>query len=226
MTTNFEKTEKKRNILVVGSSGFIGSSLIKNLDTDRFNIYTAGRKEGDIIIDFEKVDTISKLELEEQLKFDAVLFLQGINPSQGIFDIDYEHFQKMLNVHIVSPTLFIQKLHQNLNDNCLILFMSSIAAKKGSYDPSYAAAKSALHGLVQSLANAFSSYRFNMLSLGLVENSPVYNQMTPDFRERHSSRMYRQSFIKVENVISMILELIDNDNINRVTIDIEGGYKV
>ena len=74
----------------------------------------------------------------------------------------------MLNVHIVSPTLLIQKLHKHCNDNCLIFFMSSIAAKKGSYDPSYAAAKSALHGLVQSLANAFPNYRFNMLSLGLV----------------------------------------------------------
>ena len=99
MTTNFEKIEKKKNILVVGSSGFIGNSLIKNLDTDRFNIYTAGRKEGDVIIDFEKLETISKLELKEQLQFDAILFLQGINPSQGIFDIDYNHFQKMLNVH-------------------------------------------------------------------------------------------------------------------------------
>ena len=217
---------KKKNILVVGSSGFIGTSLIKNLDLDRFNVYTANRKDGDIRIDFEAIDTISQLNLDKKLKFDAILFLQGINPSKGILDINYEHFQRMLHVHVVGPTLFIQKLHQNLNENCLILFMSSIAAKKGSYDPSYAAAKSALQGLVKSLANAFSNYRFNLLSLGLVKDSPVYQQMTPDFRDKHSSRMYRQSFIKIENVISMILELINNDNLNKVVIDLDGGYQV
>lgn len=216
----------KKNLLVVGSSGFIGSSLIKNLDPGQFNIYTANRKDGDIIIDFEVAEPICQLNLEEQLKFDAIIFLQGINPSQGVFDIGYEHFQKMLNVHVIAPTLFIQKLHQNLNENCLILFMSSIAAKKGSYDPSYAAAKSALHGLIKSLANAIPNCRFNLLSLGLVQNSPVYNQMTPDFREKHASRMYRQSFIKVENVISTILELINNDNLNRAVIDLDGGYQV
>jgi NAD(P)-dependent dehydrogenase (short-subunit alcohol dehydrogenase family) len=62
----------------------------------------------------------------------------------------------------------------------VIIFFSSVAKKKGSYDPSYAAAKSGLVGLMHSLANAYKTQRFNIISLGLVENSPVFNQMSDE----------------------------------------------
>jgi hypothetical protein len=77
---------------------------------------------------------------------------------------------------------------------------------------------------MHSLANAYQMQRFNILSLGLVENSPVFNQMTDDFKKSHSSRMQNGNFIKAENVASAIDMVIRNDNINRADISIDAGF--
>jgi NAD(P)-dependent dehydrogenase (short-subunit alcohol dehydrogenase family) len=115
-------------------------------------------------------------------------------------------------------------LKEKFGLNCLVLFVSSVAKRKGSYDPSYAAAKAGLTGLMHSLANTYKKQRFNLISLGLVEDSPVYKQMTKDFREKHAARMQNGKFIKSENVVSVINLLIENENINRADIGIDGGF--
>jgi hypothetical protein len=63
-----------------------------------------------------------------------------------------------------------------------------------------------------------------MISLGLVENSPVYNQMTDDFREKHANRMQNKRFIQVKNINSMIELLLNNESINRADMALDGGY--
>jgi 3-oxoacyl-[acyl-carrier protein] reductase len=60
----------------------------------------------------------------------------------------YEHFLTMIQVNLIGPTLFFQAVRQQLNLNASIIFLSSTSATKGSYDPSYAAAKSGIHGLM------------------------------------------------------------------------------
>lgn len=156
--------------------------------------------------------------------YQAVLFFQGINPSTGVNEMTADHFIKMFNINIVTPALLIKKLEGKLAKGALVLFVSSVATKKGSYDPAYASAKSGLQGLMHSLANAWSDLRFNIISLGLVEGSPVYEQMTADFRQKHASRMFNNSFIKVDDVVRVVAELINNHSINRTNIEIDGGY--
>ncbi|MFI5142347.1 MAG: SDR family oxidoreductase, partial [Bacteroidia bacterium] len=117
-------------------------------------------------------------------------------------------------------------LHSVINPNALILFFSSIAAQKGSYDPSYAAAKSALAGLMNSFANEFPTIRFNSISLGLVEGSPVEKGMTEDFKKRHKDRMFGNELIKIESIIDTIELLLKNKSICTTNVQLDGGYKV
>ena len=97
--------------------------------------------------------------------------------------------------------------------------------RRGSYDPSYAAAKSALVGLIQSLAKANPDLRFNILSLGLVEGSPVQQGMTPDFLKRHIDAMGGK-LVSVDDVCKTIDHLIQCKSISSQDIKIDCGYKL
>jgi NAD(P)-dependent dehydrogenase (short-subunit alcohol dehydrogenase family) len=142
----------------------------------------------------------------------------------GLKDITDQHFIDMLRVNLVTPTLLIQSLQNQFAVGASLIFFSSVAKKKGSYDPSYASAKAGLSGLMHSICNAMPHVRCNMISLGLVENSPVYNQMTDDFREKHANRMQNKRFIQVKNINSMIELLLNNESINRADMALDGGY--
>lgn len=214
-----------KNILVFGASGSIGQEFVDSCaKSSEYKVVTAGRgAENDIRVDFSNAEDFLNLKAGD-IKYDAVIFLQGINPTKNLEDSNPEHFVQMFNLNIIGPAFVFRQLSKKLNPNASVVMMNSIASYKGSYDPAYAASKSAIKGLIHSLANAYPQFRFNSISLGLVKDSRVYNQMTPDFREKHALRMYNNSFVQVDNVIRVITELIENENINKAEIPLNGGY--
>ena len=215
----------KKNIIIFGANSFIARSFISDY-SETYSICPVYRsEENSLNLDFNEPVDLKKFSSQINFKIDGVLFLQGINPSMGAKEITEEHFLKMMKVNLSTPTLILASLQEKLAANCLVLLISSVAKRKGSYDPSYAAAKSGLTGLMHSLANAYTSQRFNIISLGLVEGSPVYEGMTEDFRLKHASRMQNGAFIKVGNITRVIDMLINNNNINRSEIAIDGGFQ-
>ena len=215
----------KKNILLFGANSFISKTFIRDYSA-QYSIYPVYRKavEQSLHIDFENSNDIEDFSLKIDFPVDAILFLQGINPTMGVADITEDHFSRMLKINLVTPVLLIRELKGKITEHGTVIFFSSVSKRKGSYDPSYASAKAGLVGLMHSLANAYPRQRFNLISLGLVEGSPVYNEMTEDFRTKHSERMHNNSFIKPENVAQVIDMIISNNNINRSDIAIDGGY--
>jgi 3-oxoacyl-[acyl-carrier protein] reductase len=221
----------QKNILLVGATGYIAQNVIKILgEKKEYNFIKAQRNatnsHDELYLDFSDIASIENFQLPEKTLLDGIFFLQGINPQKNTKDITYDHFLKMMQVNIIGPTLLIKKLHPFINPHALVLFFSSIAAQKGSYDPSYAAAKSALTGLINSLANEFSSIRFNSISLGLVENSPVEKGMTEDFKKKHKDKMFGNELIKVDAIIDTIELILKNRSICSTNVQLDGGYKI
>ncbi len=215
----------KKSLLLFGANSYIGKKFQESY-AEQYTIHPVYRtgSTAQLTIDFTDESTIDAFCKKIDFSVDAIIFLQGINPSKGFNDITSEHFLNMMKVNLVAPTLLVRGLQGQLSDNCSVLFFSSVSKRKGSYDPSYASAKAGLFGLMQSLANANARLRFNIISLGLVENSPVYNQMTDDFRAKHAGRMRNGQFVKAENVCSVIDTLINNESINRADIEVDNGY--
>ena len=158
--------------------------------------------------------------------YDCVIFCQGLNPSKNLNESDYEHFTNMYGVNVAGPSQVLKKIIPTLSKHANVLFFGSIATKKGSYDPAYAASKSALKGFIASLSKAYKHIRFNSITLGLVEGSPVFEGMTGDFRQRHADNMYNNQLIKIENVVNLMDEIIQNTNINKADFLLDGGYQV
>jgi len=215
----------KKNILLFGANSYISKTFIRQF-SQQYTIYPVYRKKDaqSLHIDFENSNGVEDFSKKIDFKIDAMLFLQGINPTMGVADITEEHFSRMLKITLVTPALLIRALREKMSEHGGVIFFSSVSKRKGSYDPSYASAKAGLVGLMHSLANAYPQQRFNLVSLGLVEGSPVYNKMSEDFREKHAERMQHGSFIKPENVADVIHMLINNSNINRSDVAIDGGY--
>ena len=215
----------KKNILIFGANSFIGNIFIEKYK-DAYTIYPVYKHDPQRQLNFDFVSNDDRSDFASKINFiiDAIIFFPGINPSMSVDQITEDHFIKMLKVNLISPTLLLQSLKEKLSAGAVTIFFSSVAKKKGSYDPSYAAAKSGMVGLMNSLANAYKMQRFNILSLGLVENSPVFNQMSDDFKKVHSSRMQNGNFIEAENIADVIDMIIKNNNINRADISVDGGF--
>lgn len=217
-----------KRILIFGSNSFLAKQFIlKSKFRFEYTFCKVGRS-GKINhhLDFIDNDSINNFKLGEE-KYDAMLFFQGKNPSLNLKDSSFEHFQEMLAVNISGPCQILKKIIlKNLKKRGSVIFFGSLAAKKGSYDPAYAAAKSGLKGMVHSLSKAYSDYRFNIISLGLVQNSTVYQGMTTDFVRKHSEKMFDKQLIDPLNVVNMIDLVISNNNISNAQIDIDGGYLI
>ncbi len=215
----------KRNLLIFGASSYIAQHLIAKC-TD-YTIITVGRNKNhifDYYLDFGDIKSISDFKLNSNIKVDVVIFAQGANPKNNLDVIEYVDFINMFNLNIFGPALILKNILKNLNKDASCLFFTSVASRKGSYDPSYSSAKAAISGLIASLVRAYPNIRFNSISLGLVEDSPVFKSMSHDFRQKHSNNMFNNKFINPDNVTSMIFELINNDNINNSNISIDGGF--
>lgn len=213
------------NILLFGPTGSIGAYLNKNLQEEGHKVFTCHRYGADYYYDFTAPDQTQSLE-KINVALDAVIFAQGINPSVGMHELDLGHYRKMFDINIIGPSYVLHTLENKLNDNASVIFFSSIAARKGSYDPGYAASKAAINGLVLTLSNYFNNVRVNALSLGLVEGSKVEQGMTEDFKDRHKSSMHGHQLIKLENIYGMVYQLLNNNNLNRTNISLDGGFKV
>jgi NAD(P)-dependent dehydrogenase (short-subunit alcohol dehydrogenase family) len=213
-----------KNILCFGANSFLAKAF-NEIYVNDYNILNVYRKSGEgLYLDFEKELDAERFALNISDKIDGIVFFQGINPSVGLKDMTSDHFSKMIKINLIMPTMVVKALRDKMNISCSVIFFSSVAKRKGSYDPSYASAKSAIVGLVHSLANECSKIRFNILSLGLVEGSPVHAAMTADFIKRHTDRMYLGKLINKYDVVKMIAEVIRNEGINRSEISLDGGF--
>ncbi|RYY56136.1 MAG: SDR family oxidoreductase [Chitinophagaceae bacterium] len=215
----------KKRILLFGANSFVAKEFISSC-RDRYEVVPVYRNNPApaLNLDFTDSSAIAGFTAALEGTFSDLVFLQGINPSMGVKDITEEHFLRMMKVNLSTPVLLLAAMQDKIETGGSVVMVSSVAKRKGSYDPSYAAAKAGLTGLMLSLANGYPALRFNLVSLGLVEGSPVFNGMTDDFRARHAARMQNGTFIKASNVVSVIAQLIDNENLNRTDIAIDGGY--
>jgi NAD(P)-dependent dehydrogenase (short-subunit alcohol dehydrogenase family) len=214
-----------KNILCFGANSYLAQTFFTAFARNYNIIKVFRKKEQGLWFDFDSdEESVCQFLTQIPSQIDGILFFQGINPSVGLDDTSIDHFSRMIKINVTMPTLIIKNLKRKLRSGCSVVFFSSVAKRKGSYDPAYGAAKSALSGLIQSLANACPDNRFNILSLGLVEGSPVHLKMTADFVKRHVDKMFKGKLIDPNDVVRMVNEILINQSINRAEVLLEGGY--
>jgi NAD(P)-dependent dehydrogenase (short-subunit alcohol dehydrogenase family) len=214
-----------KQIVLVGSNSFIATGIQHKL-AHQYNFVGANRNPTGNQIKIEMTHPMPIDINTVKGTYDGLVFCQGINPCKNLEESSAEHFNSMLQINITSSAFLFKAMLPFLNPQASIVFFTSIAAKKGSYDPAYAAAKAGLAGLQQSLANAYPAFRFNTISLGLVANSPVHLGMSQPFIDKHTNSMFNNKLIEIDNVAQVVDMLLSNTNINRTEIVLDGGFKL
>lgn len=214
----------EKSVLVIGG-GFLGKSLIAKLQEKNYSCIVTSSKDHKSPFYLDLTDKGSIEIFCENLKpIDGVIFTAGKEPSQNMELLTWEHLNEMTMIHLSGVIWCVKHLIGKIRKGGFCIFTSSVAAKRGSYDPIYSSAKSGIEGLTRTLSKDFSkSLRVNCISPGLIKGSPVFEKMTPDFKEKHLSTTPLGNFCTVEDVTSCYLFAIENKSLTGQILQINGG---
>lgn len=213
-------------LLVVGHSSHLAAAFIRVARAAGHEVLsTSSRPQAgaDFCVDLTDEASVLRFKPPAALLLDGVLFCQGINPSKGLGEATYEHFQRMQAVNIAGPAVMLRGLLPHLRPGAASVFLGSSAVRRGSYDPAYGSCKAALSGLINSLARYHPQHRFNLISLALVEGSPVSQGMPEERRAQHAVTMFGNRLVDADGVARLALEIFANQNINRAEYPLDGG---
>ncbi len=226
----------KKNILIVGGSSSIGKKVTKNLSFKKFNIYTTSNnnninteKVKNFKINVKNLDEIKKLIKyfkKERIKFDYVVFLQGIIYSSDLKGYTEEKILDILSVNTYSIIFFSKEIIKILKNNSLNVYISSISGLNGSYDPVYAASKSALHGFTKSLSKWMApNHRFICLCPGPVKGTKMFNNFSKKRKVYHSKNNPMNEPINSSDFAKILINILEPHwkHANGSIISINGG---
>jgi len=224
----------KKLILVFGADGYIATSFMKKYSDEYDFLPVFGPRNIGVTsllcVDMTREDVdvqmnkVARYVESLDRKINGVLFLQGIDPSEGINEIDRAHFIKMMTVNLFGPIAAIRAMAPFYDNDVAISFVSSVSVLKGSYDPSYCCSKTAIQGLVKCVNNNFKNLRANAVMPGLIQGSPVHMGMSSDFVERHLGSM-NGSLVKVGDVCSTLRTFIENQSIRETMVPLHRGMR-
>ena len=183
-----------KRVVVLGATGAIGSSILRQLRSSQAHPLAFGRSP-------EKLATLSEVAAESHIldlrkpdEWEATIAVlapvDGLVVATGSLEVlpfsllTAEKFSASLETNVVAPAAFLRCLlrAKKLNPNASVVFIGSISGIRGAAGhAAYAASKSALQGLVRTLALELAprKIRVNLVSPGLVDEG-----MGADFRTR------------------------------------------
>lgn len=167
----------ERQALVFGGRGELGAAIVGALAESNYRVQRTSRQAAPdtIAIDpFAAPDSLARLD--ELPPLDAVVWAQGANANDSIFELDLELFQKVMNANVSFVVATLDRLVRNdrLAEGAGLCALSSIwqeAARPGKF--SYTVSKAAIGGLVRSAAVdlADRGIRINAVLPGVVRTS-------------------------------------------------------
>lgn len=178
-------------VAIFGATGAIGSVLCNWYENAGWLVTAIGRnkdfnRENNALTQYIQWDIKAKNPRTPEnfpSKVNAVIWAQGANHSDSIHTFSRANFDQLIeaNVLFILETLGSLLKSKNLNKNCKLVVISSIWQEIARNDKlSYMISKSALRGLVQSLAIdlAEDGYQINAVLPGVLDTPMTHANMT------------------------------------------------
>ena len=169
------------------------------------------------------------LECKNLSPIKNLIHLTGILPGKSANEYTYDEINRVMNINFNSVAKIICSLTNNFASNSHILLMSSISGQRGSFDPIYAASKSAIVGLGKSLSQTLSPLtRTNIIAPGLIDQSSMCNEMIPERKKQHEQNNPLNTLLNKDSIAEIIYELTTEKwcHLNGAVIPINGGSYV
>ena len=220
----------KKNILIAGSSGAIGSEFTRFYSEDRNveKIVTLSRKINDsgykkiqpIKIDYNKEETFENLDKILQLEsIDTIIIATGIlhtdqiKPEKSIDVINSDGLKKVFQVNVFGPMMLVKKLMPLIkkSQGVKIIFLTarvgSISDNKLGGWYSYRSSKSALNMMINNLSIELQRTNKENIVIGIHPGTVKSHLSEPFLRYvKHNIFSPRESVELMTQVISKITQ--------------------
>jgi NAD(P)-dependent dehydrogenase (short-subunit alcohol dehydrogenase family) len=216
-----------KQIATIGSTGGIGSAIQSELHRAGAKAIAIGRSPEKLAGLADVSSACVVLDLAKPDAWPAAISslpeLDGLVICSGRLDVapfrvtSPAKFSEAMDINVVAPAMFVRALLRTgkLKASCSIVFIGSIAGLRASPgNLTYAAGKSALHGVVRNMALELAPQRIrvNMVSPGLVQagmGEAIRSSVTADQLQEYARR-YPLGLGKAEQVAGPVAFLLSD----------------
>ncbi|HAT39091.1 SDR family oxidoreductase [Polynucleobacter necessarius] len=231
----------QKTVVIVGAYSSIGHDISQkfiNSGFEVFGTYSSGRKKtpnnmpSSFYLDLSSEDSIEKFTTNLKKvckKIDVLIFLAGILPGKSLEKYTFAEVDNVMSINFSGQVKVLSKLVPMLSNQACILMFSSISARRGSFDPIYAASKGALLSFVKSMSSKLPmGVRINALAPGLIEGSSMYMAMDPIVQERHKMQSNSKNLLSMQDLSEIVFDIsqLKWTHLNGACIDLNGGAYV
>lgn len=224
-------------ILITGASKGIGKYLLERYANENQLVFgTYNNTEPTSFIDkYNKVDirsisSIYKWINSRILEMERITLINcaAINYNFTLHGSDTGKWADVIYTNVIGTYNVIRMLlpTMRISNYGRIINLSSILATEPIFGTSaYATSKSALNGLIKSLAveNASKGITANNINLGYIDSGMTYSEITDDAREDIIQNIPAKRLGKLEEVYDTIEFIRNNQYINGTSINLNGG---
>ena len=237
---------EKKNIIVTGASGGIGSSIIKKLNEAGANILATGTRiekleelkknyEGIKILKFDisqtdKIeDFIDNATNELGKSLDGIVNNAGITQDNLAIRMSFDEWQKVININLTSTFLMskfaIKKMLKNKSGK--IVNITSVVGHTGNLgQANYTASKAGIIAMSKSLAIEYAKKNINIncISPGFIKTA-MTDKIDDKFKEVIISKIPSARLGEPDDIANAVLFLSSEQSnyINGETLHVNGG---
>ncbi|MDA9153067.1 3-oxoacyl-ACP reductase FabG [Candidatus Pelagibacter sp.] len=237
---------EKKNIIVTGASGGIGSAIIKKLYEAGANILASGtriEKLEELKKNFENIK-ILKFDISQSDKIedfienatselggslDSIVNNAGITQDNLAIRMNLDEWQKVININLTSTFLMskfaIKKMLKNKSGK--IVNITSVVGHTGNLgQANYTASKAGIVAMSKSLAIEYAKKNINIncVSPGFIKTA-MTDRIDEKFKEVIKSKIPSARLGEPEDIANAVLFLISEQSnyINGETLHVNGG---
>jgi 3-oxoacyl-[acyl-carrier protein] reductase len=229
------------NVLIVGATSSIGneiSSVFRDASMRVITTYSSTPPSDDhnladaFQVDLatnESIKTFTESLKGKVKKVDIAIFLAAILPGKQLTQYEFSEIDNVMAVNFNGQAKLIQGIFPLLSSRSRLLLFSSISGQRGSFDPVYAASKGALLSLMKSLIFELPrGARINAIAPGLIQDSAMFNNMTPERQEYHRNQIPSRRLLHPKDLANIVFDLCQDhwQHLNGSCVDLNGGQYV
>lgn len=223
----------KLNVLVIGSTGGIGTPLAEMLRSEHDVIchyHKRALKEGDYYADITKFEEVSAMVdriLQHHKSIDAVVVASGISKDDFCHKFNPDTWAEVIDVNLIGAFNVIRAVLPQMRENQFgrIVMLSSVVFQNPVVGTSaYSASKSGLVGLTRTVAleNATKGITCNCIALGYFD-AGLLHSIPAELRERLRQSIPVKRFGRVGEIYDLIAYLMNAEYVTGQLIGINGG---
>jgi NAD(P)-dependent dehydrogenase (short-subunit alcohol dehydrogenase family) len=220
------QNNKDIKVFITGASRGIGLSIAAKFLRNGYKVINPNHSE----LDLSNINSVKNYVTNHSNDIDVIINNAGINPLQGILEINYDNYIELFQINLFSGLELIKwcvPYWQKKRSGHVINISSIWGSVSKPKRLLYGATKSALNNITKNLALELGEYNVlvNAIAPGFINTDLTRSNNTPAELEKIKKQIPLKRLAEPEEVANFAFFLgTQNSFITGQTIHIDGGY--